>query len=181
MGGLCFRNYGIPTRECRRGISASDRERQREVARAEHNNRSQGAQHRANVGLGNVLAFGIGAINARVNPRSLFRYLRKQAKLSAGTGRFAFQARGWQRCFLPGTLDDLSRNRLDLCGDHTQKRTSLAAGNGAVDLESLCCQSHCQFHFFRSCGNKARLQLIARFGVRGIRRLTNTRTFLKPD
>jgi hypothetical protein len=59
----------------------------------------------------------------------------------AGTGRFAFQARGWQRCFLPGTLDDLSRNRLDLCGDHTQKRTSLAAGNGCPREYSRFCSA----------------------------------------
>jgi hypothetical protein len=55
-------------RERRDGVAAGDGERQREVRRAEHGDRSERHQHAAHVGLRQRLALGLGAVDPRLDP-----------------------------------------------------------------------------------------------------------------
>src|SRR5215469_9558284 len=72
MGGVGFDDDGISGGECGGGVSASDGEREREVAGSEDDDGTDGAEHRTNVGAREWFAFGEGFVNAGVDPRAFF-------------------------------------------------------------------------------------------------------------
>src|SRR5262245_47008295 len=67
-----FNNDGTTRGQSRGGVAARDGKRKWKIARTEDRDRPEWLKHRAHVWLGNRLAFGIGVIDASVEPPTFF-------------------------------------------------------------------------------------------------------------
>src|SRR5579862_7312216 len=137
MGRMRLDDYGISSSQSRSRVSAGDGKRQGKIAGAKYHNRAQGPKHGPDVRFRGRLAVRIGGVDSRIDPRSLFRHLRKQPKLANRAGCLSLQAGGSQSSLQSSTFDDVSCDRLYFCCDGPQQRTALASGNTAVRVKGF--------------------------------------------
>ncbi len=90
------------------------------------------AHHRANIGPRQRLAIGLRGIDARIDPRTFFNHLRKQAKLIDGARGLAFEARFRQSGLAVGALHKLGHDGFNAVGNAAQEAGLLSAGKLAV-------------------------------------------------
>ena len=166
MSRVRFDDDRIAGRKRRRRVSSRNGKCQRKIAGSEHHHGPERPQHRANIGLRRGLALGIGAVDARLDPRSLFRNLREKSQLAARTRRLPLQPGLRQRRFLPGPFDDVRRNRLDFRRNLAQECAALPSGKCGSRVERLRSQIGPPINFFARGREESRLQTFARHWIR---------------
>ena len=119
--------------ECRRGVAAGNREREREVRRAEHTDRPDRAVHRAEVGLGQRLTLAVRVVDPQVEVRAVPDQRGEHPELRAGASAFTRQAREREPGLGAGTLEQRISESLDADRDRFEERRARRA---AVVLES---------------------------------------------
>ncbi|GAC1359529.1 MAG: hypothetical protein NVSMB3_07080 [Acidobacteriaceae bacterium] len=139
MCGMGFDDDGIAGGESRGGVSAGDREGEREVAGAEDGDGTEGAEHRAKVWFGGR-ASGVGGIDAGVNPGALFDELREEPELAGGAGDLADETRLWRESgFEVSAVDKLRGGRIDSVSDATQQSGAGFAGGSGESWKGGAC------------------------------------------
>ncbi len=123
---------GAAGRECRCGVAARHRERQREVAGAKHRNRAEGNASLANVGSRQRRSVGQRRVDAGAVPVALAKDAGKQPELSRRAADLAGQARLRQAAFGDRALDDGILDRLDIGGDRFEELGTLLGRRGPV-------------------------------------------------
>ena len=90
MGRVRLDHHRTAGRQRGRGVAAGDRERQWEIAGAEHSNRTQPDQAHAQIGPWR-LPFGQRAIDASILPGTFAQQVGEQFQLTDGAAAFAFE------------------------------------------------------------------------------------------
>ena len=98
MRRMCFDDYRATRGKCGGGVTARDRKREWEIARAEHRDRAERAPHRTQVGFWRA-ACRIAMIDTDIQPIAIAQYAREQTQLHAGTCGFVAYARLGQAGF----------------------------------------------------------------------------------
>src|ERR1700738_5022277 len=117
------------------GVATRDREGEGEVTGAEDGDGAEGSQHGADVGAREGLAVGERGVDAGVYPGALFDYRGEEAKLVAGAGDFAGEARHGEGGFLVGALGQLLLVGVEAVGATAEEGGLGLARQPAVGLE----------------------------------------------
>ncbi len=123
---------GASRGERRCGVSARDREGQREVAGAEYCDRAKRNGALANVGPGQWGSIGQCRVDAGAGPAALAQDAGEQAKLSGRAADLAGEAGLWKPAFGYGARDDGVLGGLDIGGDRLEELGALLGGRGPV-------------------------------------------------
>ena len=134
MRRMSFHHHGTPGGQRRGRVASRHRERQREVARAEHGDGSDRNEHAANVRLRLRLAIGNRAIDARVHPRALAHETREHAQLPDRACTLGRQTFARQRRLDLRRVDEIAAS-IDLIGDAIEERRARVGSETAVFVE----------------------------------------------
>ncbi len=180
MRGVSFDDDRIARGQRRGGVSARDGKGQRKITGAENHHRAQRMQHGTEIGLGRS-ARGVGPIDSRHDPRTLFHYFREQAKLATGARGFTLQARFRQSSLLLGALDQFIHGSVNLVGNGTQKLCFFAPRDLAIGCESLMRKASSRIYFVSSSGEEVWRKALAGARIGGAKGCSGVRCGTESD
>ena len=106
--------------ERRRRVAAGDREREREVARSEHRDRSDGHEHAADVGGGAERRLP-GMVDRRLEVAAVAECLGEQPELEGAAAHLALETAGAEPGLAVGDGDEVGAVRVERVGDRIEQ------------------------------------------------------------
>ena len=135
MRRMRFHDDRTTRRERRRRVAARHRKREREIARAEHRDRSDGNLLQAQIRTRQRLAVGLRGIERRVEPAAFAHERREQPQLSDRARALAFETRFRQRRFGLRALDQRVAERDDVVRDRFEELRARFERRVAIGVE----------------------------------------------
>ena len=174
VGVVCLDDDGAACGQSRCGVTACDREGQREVACAEDGDGAKRDRPLTNVGPGQRSPVGQRRVDAGAVPAALAKDAGKEAKLSGGAADLTGQPRLRQSAFGDGALDDRVLDGLDIGGDRLDELGALLGGRRSVIGEGRGGGRAGGVHVGSVAIRVGGLELLACGGVEGADRLTGS-------
>jgi hypothetical protein len=141
MGGVGLHDDRAARGEGGDGVAARHRERQREVGCAEDGDGPQGDEHSAQVGAGERLAVGKGAVDAGVHPGAVLHEVGEEARLVGGAPALPGEAGAGQRGLGLRPFEEGVAEGLEVIGDRPQEDRPPGRRHRRTSVEGLAGRS----------------------------------------
>ena len=134
---MALHHDGTAGRERRGGVAARDRKGEREVAGAEHSDRTQADVAQAQVRARQRLALGQGRVDAQIEPFAPANHVGEQLELADRSGALALDARAWEPGLGAGAFDERVAKIHDVGRDRLEKARPLLQAGLAIGVEGV--------------------------------------------